>query len=77
MRCYVCNQVVTGIQGMTDPNHGAVHITCYEVKQAMARNFKGININALTDNELTNLQDLVLAEVNERKGDHDDDIELF
>ncbi|WP_245582698.1 hypothetical protein [Oceanobacter kriegii] len=47
----------------------------------MRRTFRSIDITELTDNELSDLKDLVLAEENDRRRksapDNDDDIELF
>ena len=77
MRCYICLKTVFGSGCITVPNHGAAHRDCFEAKQAMVRNFQGLNISDLTDEELTNLKDMVLAEENDRVGSSDDDIELF
>ena len=78
MRCYICNNPVVGVEGMTVPGIGPAHRTCYEAKQALSRRFKGLDISGLSDDELTNLTDMVLAEANQRRGDdEDDDVELF
>jgi len=78
MRCLYCNKHVYGVDGITVPGEGAAHQTCYQANQALKRTFQSLDISTLNDDELTDLLDLVLAEVNARKKDDDDDgIELF
>lgn len=76
MRCYICGKAVFGPQGISVPKYGPAHRECYEATQTIMRTFRGLEISELSDDELTDLHDLVLAELNHRKGD-DDDIELF
>ncbi|MDH5424215.1 MAG: DUF2175 domain-containing protein [Gammaproteobacteria bacterium] len=79
MRCIFCKHPVFGEEGISVPGQGPAHLTCYQANQSMKRTFQSLDITALDDAELTNLLDLVLAEVNVRKkNDSDDDgIELF
>ena len=61
------------------PGVGPAHQKCYQADQALKRTFQSLDITALNDEELTDLLDLVLAEINVRKktDDDDDGIELF
>lgn len=73
-----CNQPVFGAEGITVPGEGVAHQKCYQANQALKRTFQSLDITALNDEELTDLMDLVLAEVNSRRQNDDDDgIELF
>ncbi|MDH5391877.1 MAG: DUF2175 domain-containing protein [Gammaproteobacteria bacterium] len=78
MKCFFCNKAVFGADGITVPAKGPAHQKCFQVDQALKRTFQSLNISELNDEELTDLLDLVLAEVNIRKKPADDDgIELF
>lgn len=78
MRCMYCNKPVFGDEGITVPAEGVAHQTCFQASQALKRTFQSLDISKLNDDELTDLLDLVLAEVNTRKqADDDDGIELF
>ncbi|MDH5516993.1 MAG: DUF2175 domain-containing protein [Gammaproteobacteria bacterium] len=78
MKCIFCNQSVFGADGITVPGKGPAHQKCFQVDQALKRTFQTLDISALNDGELTDLLDLVLAEINVRKKtDEDDSIELF
>ena len=76
MKCIYCNKPVYGSNGVSVPGEGPAHKDCLTVVQTYQRKFRNIDISALTDAELTDLHDLVLAELNDRRGD-DEDIELF
>jgi len=78
MNCLYCNKPVFGADGITVPGEGPAHQKCYQAHQALQRTFQSLDISKLSDDELTDLMDLVLAEVNTRNQDDDDDgIELF
>jgi hypothetical protein len=86
LNCVFCKKPVFGRQGVTVPEVGPAHLECYQAHKAMKRTFKGLDITALSDDELSDLKDLVLAEENDRRrryqelmgdGSSDDDIELF
>ena len=79
MRCIFCNKPVFGSDGISVPGEGPAHQGCFQANQALKRTFQSLDISALNDEELTDLLDLVLAEVNNRKKIEDDDhgIELF
>lgn len=79
MRCIFCNKPVFGSDGISVPGEGPAHQKCFQANQALKRTFQNLNISSLNDEELTDLLDLVLAEVNVRKktDDDDDGIELF
>ena len=81
LKCVFCKQPVFGVGGVTVPSMGPAHKNCYEAYRTMRRTFRSIDITELTDNELSDLKDLVLAEENDRRRksapDNDDDIELF
>ena len=78
MRCIFCNKPVFGTDGISVPGEGPAHQQCFQADQALKRTFQALDITSLNDDELTDLLDLVLAEVNTRKKvDDDDGIELF
>lgn len=86
LNCVFCKKTVFGRRGITVPEIGPAHLECYQAYKAMKRTFKGLDITALSDDELSDLKDLVLAEENDRRrrhqeligdGSSDDDIELF
>jgi len=78
MNCIYCNKPVYGAEGISIPGHGPAHQSCFKVQQSLRRTFRGLDISALEDQELVDLQDLVLAEINARsKKNGDDDVELF
>lgn len=78
MRCIYCNKPVYGTDGLSVPKEGPAHQKCFQADQALKRTFQSLDISTLNDNELTDLLDLVLAEVNIRKKPEEDDgIELF
>ncbi len=77
MRCIFCNKPVYGTDGVSVPGKGPAHQNCLQANEVLQRTFQSLDITALTDNELTDLLDIVLAEVNFRKKTDDDDIELF
>jgi hypothetical protein len=76
MKCEFCHKPVYGVGGISIPGRGVAHRDCLEAAQAMRRTFCGLDITALSDQELANLKDLVLAEENTRRAD-EDDVELF
>ena len=78
MKCIYCHKNVFGKEGITIPGRGPAHQKCFQIDQALKRTFQQLDISALNDQELTDLKDLVLAEVNDRKRNRDDgDVELF
>ena len=77
MRCMFCNERVFGEGSVSIASHGVAHSSCFEAHQTMRRTFKELDITSLSDAELTDLHDLVLAESNTRKGSGGDEIELF
>ena len=79
MNCMFCKKPVVGQSPVTVPGIGLAHSHCYQADQALRRTFQSLDIAALSDGELTELKDLVLAEENARRPEHDDDddIELF
>ena len=82
LNCVFCKKPVFGVGGVTVPERGPAHRNCYDAYRTMRRTFRGIDITNLSDPELADLKDLVLAEDNDRKRNHEagsstDDIELF
>ena len=80
MKCFYCGKPVFGAQGITVPGRGPAHQVCFQTDQALKRTFQNLDITALNDQELTDLMDLVLAEVNARSKKNQDagnDVELF
>ena len=77
MHCIFCRKLVYGKEGVTVPGRGPAHMSCLEYYNNLNREFKGLDISRLCDQELVDLQDLVLAEMNTRRGDDfDGDAEL-
>ena len=77
MKCYYCKKLVYGQNGLTVPGIGSAHRLCFEANQSIRRVFKSIILTELSDEELQDLKELVIAEENHRNRDKDDDIELF
>lgn len=86
LNCVFCRKPVFGRKGVTVPELGPAHLDCYQAHKAMKRTFRGIDITKLSDDEVSDLKDLVLAEENDRRrrslqgeGENpsSDDIELF
>lgn len=79
MRCVFCGKPVFGPTGITLHGGAPAHQQCFQLQAALKRTFQALDISALNDQELTDLKDLVLAEVNDRqrKSSGSDDIELF
>jgi len=77
MKCIFCNQNVVGQNAMSVTGLGPAHMHCFQANEALRRTFQNLDITRLTDQELTQLKDLVLAEENYRNRDSDNDIELF
>ena len=78
MKCIFCNKSVFGNEGMTVPREGAAHLHCFQANEALKRTFQSLDISALTDKEIADLKELIIAEENFRKRDQEeDDIELF
>lgn len=80
MKCIFCHKPVFGGSGITVAKRGPAHLACFEADEAMRRAFKSLDISSLTDKELFELKELVLAEENFRKRDSTKDnmdIELF
>ena len=82
MNCVYCSKAVFGSEGITVSGKGPAHQQCYHANQIFKRTFQSIEISELSDEELNDLKDLVLAEINGRARkleEHDSggDIELF
>jgi hypothetical protein len=85
LNCVFCKKPVFGLGGLTVPGMGPSHKGCYEAYRTMKRTFRTLDITRLSDEELADLKDLVLAEENDRRrhvaavdgAAVDDDIELF
>lgn len=78
MRCYYCDQPVLGAGPITVSGVGPAHSACHHESLVRQRVFKGLNIARLTDQELTELSDMVLMEKNVRSaGSGEPEIELF
>ena len=78
MKCIFCNKPVFGNTGISVPGAGPAHQHCLQANEALRRTFQSLDITALSDQELTELKDLVLSEENHRKRDDtDNDVELF
>lgn len=79
MRCMFCNKTVFGESGMTIQNQGVAHQHFFQAHEALRRTFQSLDVSALSNDELTQLKDIVLAEENARQREHidDGDIELF
>ena len=84
LNCVFCKKPVFGVGGLTVPGLGPAHKNCYDAYRTMRRTFRTIDITRLSDAELADLKDLVLAEENDRKrhsgsdkSSLNDDIELF
>ncbi len=78
MKCIYCKKSVFGNTGMTVPGVGPAHQHCFQANEALKRTFQTLDITALSDQELMELKELVLAEENYRKRDDDGtEIELF
>ncbi|ASP40448.1 hypothetical protein CHH28_17980 [Bacterioplanes sanyensis] len=52
---------------MTVPGQGPAHRDCYQQHLIEQRQFLGLNIRVLSDNQLAELQELVLMESNARQ----------
>ncbi len=78
MKCIFCNKPVFGETGISVPGAGPAHQHCLQANEALQRTFQSLDITALSDQELTELKDLVLSEENHRKrDDSEEDVELF
>ncbi|TNC92872.1 DUF2175 domain-containing protein [Thalassolituus sp.] len=82
LNCVFCHKLVFGKTGVTVPSMGPAHQTCYQAHSALKRTFQRLDIGALSDDELADLRDLVLAEDNDRRRKQADpgsngDVELF
>lgn len=77
MRCIYCSKRIVGNDGISVSGRGVCHAICHHMDQAQRRVYKGLDVTALTDQELTDLKEVVLTEENARYGGGDDDIELF
>lgn len=77
MKCYYCDKLVHGENGLTVPGLGPAHKICFEANQSIRRVFKNLVLTDLNDEELFELKELVIAEENHRNRDASDDIELF
>ncbi|WP_157729997.1 DUF2175 domain-containing protein [Bacterioplanes sanyensis] len=67
MLCCYCSHPVLQRQPMTVPGQGPAHRDCYQQHLIEQRQFLGLNIRVLSDNQLAELQELVLMESNARQ----------
>lgn len=67
LNCVFCKKPVFGATGLTVPELGPAHRACYDAYKTMRRSFRNIDITRLSDAELADLKDLVLAEENDRR----------
>lgn len=77
MRCVYCGKTVFGNQGVTVPNLGPAHVSCFQAHETMRRKFKDLDISDLSDSDLAELKELVIAEENHRNRGAADEVELF
>lgn len=77
MKCVFCGKNVFGEKGTTVLNKGPAHIDCFEAMKALKRTFMHLEISELSDEQLKELKELVLAEENSRDRGTESDIELF
>jgi hypothetical protein len=79
MNCLFCNKSVVGHSPITVPGEGFAHRHCFQADQALKRTFQTLDISQLTDSELAELKEMIIAEENSRQRTHDNDgdIELF
>jgi len=77
MNCMYCNKSVVGHNPVTIPGHGFAHRHCFQAHQALKRTFQSLDISELSDAELRELKEMIIAEENARQRTSDDDIELF
>ena len=77
MRCVYCGKTVFGTNGVTVPNMGPAHESCFQAHETMRRKFRDLDITDLSDNELSELKELVIAEENHRNRGAEDEVELF
>ena len=79
MNCLFCNKSVVGHTPITVPGEGFAHLHCFQSHQALKRTFQTLDISQLSDSELSDLKEMIIAEENARAraaGD-DGDVELF
>jgi len=79
MNCLFCNKSVVGHNPITVPGEGFAHLHCFQSHQALKRTFQTLDISQLSDSELSDLKEMIIAEENARAraaGD-DGDVELF
>jgi hypothetical protein len=79
MNCLFCNKSVVGHTPITVPGEGFAHLHCFQSHQALKRTFQTLDISQLSDSELGDLKEMIIAEENARAraaGD-DGDVELF
>lgn len=77
MNCMYCNKSVVGHNPVTIPGHGFALRHCFQAHQALKRTFQSLDISELSDAELRELKEMIIAEENARQRTNDDDIELF
>lgn len=78
MNCLFCSKTVVGQSPITVPGEGLAHLHCFQAHQALKRTFQSLDISQLTDSELAELKEMIIAEENARGRQVDDgDVELF
>jgi len=79
MSCLFCNKSVVGHNPITVPGEGFAHLHCFQSHQALKRTFQTLDISQLSDSELSDLKEMIIAEENsrQRSGEDNSDIELF
>lgn len=77
MRCPFCKGNVIGEKEVVIlVGEGPAHTECYRRHAFHSRQFRGLDLQALDDNGLLELKDMVLMEMNSRVKT-DTDVELF
>ena len=77
MKCVFCDKPVYGGDGVSVPGKGPAHAPCLKAYTVLRRSFNGLDITALSDQELADLKDLVLSEENARRPQDENETELF
>lgn len=66
MKCMHCEKEVVGKNPITVQGVGIAHYDCHKKKLDESRIFMGINLSSLSIEELSNLSDLLCAEIDIR-----------
>lgn len=78
MNCPYCSRSVVGYKEVVIVvGEGPAHKQCHERQVVGQRIFAGMDLPALSDQQLSELSDMVKMELNSRDESQDDAIELF